>query len=68
MIYGYTDLSLSATGLLYPMRKPKSIQLFRHDPINFERAYAQMGKLALFLEGAVDIVTIYSMMAEEKPE
>ncbi|KQB52328.1 hypothetical protein AQS70_14675 [Pseudomonas endophytica] len=68
MQYGSMDLMLSVGGMTRLIRKEKSIQLFRHDPINYERAYKQAGKVALFFEAAVDGVTIYSMSKEVKPD
>jgi hypothetical protein len=44
------------------------VQLFRHDPINYERAYVQTGKVALFFEALVDYITLNSMLSKEKPE
>jgi len=68
MAYGYADLALSFKGLMQLTRKPKTLQLFRRDPINYDRAYKLTGKLALSFEAIVDFVTINSMIAEEKPK
>lgn len=68
MAYGYMDLTLSGAGMMRLSRKAQSIQLFRHDPVNYERAYKQAGKIALFFEGTVDATTIYSMSQEANPE
>ena len=68
MVYGYMDLTLSGAGMMRLSRKAQSIQLFRHDPVNYERAYKQAGKIALFFEGTVDATTIYSMSQEANPE
>lgn len=65
MAYGSLDLILSAGGLLRRSRKLTSAQLFRRDPINYERAYKQYGKPALLFEGLVDIITIKSMLEDK---
>ena len=64
--YGTTDLALSAYGVFRLVRTPGSAQLFRQDPINYENAYKQAGRLSLLLEGSVDAITINSMINEEK--
>ncbi len=51
-----------------PIRKTDSLQLFRRDPLNYESAYQQTGKLALFFEVLVDSITVNSMISEERPE
>ncbi|MEG1041561.1 MAG: DUF4225 domain-containing protein [Pseudomonas sp.] len=66
--YGVFDLFLSAKAMMRPIRKTDSVQLFRRDPINYEPAYQQAGKLALFFEVLVDSITINSMVSEENPE
>lgn len=66
MAYGSIDLILSAGGMMRPIRKMDSVQLFRRDPINYEFAYQQTGKLALFFEVLVNSITINSMTQEEK--
>jgi hypothetical protein len=68
MAYGTIDLLLSGAGLLRSVRKADTVQLFRNDPINYERAYEEAGKLALLLEALVDAVTLKSMITEEKPD
>lgn len=68
MLYGSMDLLLSGIGILRLVRKPDSVQLFRHDPINHERAYIQTGKVALFFEALVDYITLNSMLSKEKSE
>ena len=40
------------------------MQLFTRDPINYEMAYKQMGKLALAFEALVDGITINTMINE----
>ena len=66
--YGSADLILSGFSLSRLIRKRDSVQLFRHDPINYERAYVQTGKVALFFEALVDYITLNSMLSKEKPE
>ncbi|MFQ6575370.1 DUF4225 domain-containing protein [Pseudomonas sp. UM16] len=68
MAYGAVDLILSARGMMRPIRKTDSVQLFRRDPLNYEPAYQQAGKLALFFEVLVDSITISSMVLEEGHE
>lgn len=62
--YYSMDLILSAIGLLRPVPRPGSVELFRRDPINYEMAYRQMGKLALYFEVLVDVMTIKSISSE----
>lgn len=66
--YATTDLTLSAYGVFRRVRIPGSVQFFRRDPINYEHAYKQAGRLALFFEGTVDATTLYSMSKEEKSQ
>lgn len=66
--YGTTDLTLSAYGVFRRVRIPGSVQIFRRDTINYEHAYKQAGRLALFFEGTVDATTLYSMSKEEKSQ
>lgn len=68
MAYGAIDLFLSASGMMRPVRKPDSVQLFRRDPINYESAYQQSGRLALLFEALVNSITISSMVSGESPE
>ncbi|MNP83553.1 hypothetical protein D3C76_1825300 [compost metagenome] len=68
MAYGVVDLILSVRGMMRPIRKTDSVQLFRRDPLNYEPAYQQAGKLALFFEALVNSITIGSMVSEENPE
>lgn len=68
MLYGSIDIFSSAGSLMILKRKSKSIQLFRRDPINFEYAYKQSGKLALIFEGIANFVTVLSMTPEDNPE
>jgi len=64
MAYYSVDLYLSISGLSSLVRKPDSMQLFSRDPINYEMAYKQMGKLALAFEALVDGITINTMINE----
>lgn len=64
MAYYSMDLYLSINGLSNLVRKPDSMQLFNHDPINYEMAYKQMGRLALAFEALVDAITIKTMINE----
>ncbi|MNP11176.1 hypothetical protein D3C76_1033500 [compost metagenome] len=66
--YGTIDLILSAGGMMRPVRKVDSVQLFRRDPLNYESVYQQSGKLALFFEALVDSITINSMVSKEGAE
>lgn len=66
MAYYSTDLLLSGLGLVRKIRTPESFQLFRNDPINYEMAYRQASKVALFFEGLVDALTIKTMLTEEQ--
>ncbi|WP_256659520.1 DUF4225 domain-containing protein [Pseudomonas sp. H9] len=68
MTYGAFDLILSAGGMMRSVRKTDSVQFFRRDPLNYEPAYQQAGKLALFFEMLVDSITIKSMASENNPE
>ncbi|KPG95536.1 hypothetical protein AEQ67_20120 [Pseudomonas sp. RIT-PI-q] len=65
--YYSVDLGLSAFGALSTVRKVKSLELFRRDPINYEPAYRQMGRLALAFEALADSITIKNI-ADEKTE
>ncbi|WP_390956979.1 DUF4225 domain-containing protein [Pseudomonas moorei] len=64
MVYYSMDLFLSAIGVFRPVSKPGSVELFRRDPINYEMAYRQSGRLALFFEVLVDFFTIDSMLSD----
>jgi hypothetical protein len=68
LAYGTIDLILSAGGMMRPVRKVDSVQLFRRDPLNYESAYQQSGKLALFFEALVDSITINSMVSKDGSE
>jgi len=64
MAYYSVDVYLSISGVSSLVRKPDSMQLFTRDPINYEMAYKQMGKLALAFEALVDGITINTMINE----
>lgn len=66
MLYYSTDLLLSGYGMVKLVRRPGSVQLFERDPINYERAYKQMGGLALAFEALIDAITIKTMNEEIK--
>ncbi|NUT81333.1 DUF4225 domain-containing protein [Pseudomonas brassicacearum] len=68
MAYGTIDLILSAGAMMRPVRRTDAVQLFRRDPLNYESAYQQTGKLALFFEALVDAITINAMLSKEKLE
>lgn len=61
MAYYTTDLFLSGYGLLRKVTKTDSVRLFVRDPINYEKAYRQTGRLAMIFEGFADTLTINSM-------
>ena len=63
-IYYSMDLGLSAFGAMSLVRKTDTLELFREDPINYERAYRQMGKLALAFEALIDTITIKNIAEE----
>lgn len=64
MAYYSVDLYLSISGVSSLVRKPHSMQLFSRDPINYEMAYKQMGKLALAFEALAEVITIKNMISE----
>lgn len=64
VFYYSMDLSLSAIGMFRSVSKPGSVELFRRDPINYESAFHQMGRLALSFEVLVSDSTIDLMLAE----
>ncbi|MGE8068182.1 DUF4225 domain-containing protein [Pseudomonas sp. NPDC089569] len=57
-VYYEIDLALSAYGLLRKVRKPGTFELFNRDPINYERAYTQIGRPALALEILSNAISI----------
>jgi len=63
-LYYSIDLGLSAFGVMSLVRKNDTLELFRKDPINYERAYKQTGKLALAFEALVDTITIKNIAEE----
>ncbi|MGH8330189.1 MAG: hypothetical protein ACRER3_24020 [Pseudomonas fluorescens] len=50
--------------MLRPVQKPGTFELFKRDPMNYERAFRQTGKLALALEALVDFLTVDAMLKE----
>ncbi|WP_150781129.1 DUF4225 domain-containing protein [Pseudomonas fluorescens] len=64
--YYSLDLFASGYGISRKVLKPGAVELFRRDPINYERAYRQTGKLALAFEALVDFLTINTMYLEEE--
>jgi hypothetical protein len=58
------DLGLSMFGALRLVRKNGSVELFNRDPVNYERAYKQMGTLALAFEMLMDVITINTLSDE----
>lgn len=67
MAYYTMDLILSAYGVSREVPRADIFELFIRDPINYERAYKQTGKLALAFEALVDFLTINTTRSEEKP-
>lgn len=65
MIFYSIDLLLSGYGLFREVPKHGSFELFEYDPINYERAYRQMGGLALALEALIDSLTVNAMLQDE---
>ena len=65
MAYYSMDLFVSGYGISRQVLKPGAMELFRRDPINYEAAYRQTGKLALAFEALVDFLTIKIMLPEE---
>lgn len=63
--YYSADLSLSIIGIFRLTRKANSTELFIRDPLNYEHAYNQMGKLALAFEALINSLTIKSMTDED---
>jgi hypothetical protein len=56
--YALIDLGLSGWGLMRKVPKFSSWQLFRSMPTDFVRAYKQMRKPSLLLEGTSDVITL----------
>jgi hypothetical protein len=68
MKYYGVDLVLSGYGVFRPVSKAGSVELFRRDPLNYEMAYRQTGRLALSFEALVDLLTIEAMASAGNPE
>lgn len=64
--YYSLDLILSAYGVFRRVPRPEAFELFRRDPINYERAYQQTGKLTLAFEVLVDFLTINIIRSQER--
>ncbi|WP_339548170.1 DUF4225 domain-containing protein [Pseudomonas sp. RA_35y_Pfl2_P32] len=62
--YYSIDLLVSAYGVLRSVSKPGSVELFRRDPINYEMAYRQAGRLSLSFEVLVDLLAIDAIISE----
>ncbi|MDI3393766.1 DUF4225 domain-containing protein [Pseudomonas sp. V98_8] len=60
--YYSLDLLLSSYGVLRQVQKPGVFELFRYDPLNYEVAYQQSGKLALAFEALVDFFTLSAIV------
>jgi hypothetical protein len=66
MAYYSMDLFMSGYGVFREVQKPGAVELFRRDPINYERAYRQTDKLSLAFEALVDFLTISTIFSEQK--
>ncbi|WP_237234964.1 MULTISPECIES: DUF4225 domain-containing protein [unclassified Pseudomonas] len=64
MAYYSMDLLVSTYGVFRFVQKPGAVELFRRDPVNYEMAYRQAGKLSLSFEALVDFLTISTMVSE----
>lgn len=64
--YYSADLILSMHGMLKLVRRRDSTELLTYDPLNYEHAYKQMGKLTLAFEALVDALTITTLIDESK--
>lgn len=62
--YYSMDLVLSGYGVFRPVQKPGVFELFRHDPVNYEQAFRQTGKLALAFEVLVDFLTVDAILKD----
>ncbi|MEB2517686.1 DUF4225 domain-containing protein [Pseudomonas sp. YuFO20] len=60
--YYSLDLVLSSYGVFRQVQKPDAFELFRHDPVNYEMAFQQTGKLALAFEALVDFFTLNAIV------
>ena len=61
-VYYSLDLFLSAYGVFRPVQKRGVFELFRIDPVDYEVAYQQSGKLALAFEALVDFLTLNALV------
>jgi hypothetical protein len=64
MAYYSMDLLVSTYGVFRLVKKPGAVELFRSDPVNYEMAYRQAGKLSLSFEALVDFFTISTMLSD----
>lgn len=60
MAYNFVDLTLSAGSMANPTLKPGAFKLFRYIDTDFITTWKLMTPSALFTEGFLDTVTIYS--------
>lgn len=60
MAYNFIDLTLSAGSMVNPALKPGTFKLFRYIDTDFIASWRLMTPAALFTEGFLDSVTIYS--------
>lgn len=60
MAYNFVDLTLSAGSMVNPALKPGTFKLFRYIDTDFIASWRLMTPAALFTEGFLDSVTIYS--------
>lgn len=64
MAYLAGDLAMPGIGMMRPVLKPDAWRLFRFMKTDRERAYMQMNRVALALEGGVDAVTAKQLYNE----
>ncbi|MDR6928189.1 DUF4225 domain-containing protein [Pseudomonas sp. BE134] len=62
--YYSMDLFLSGYGFFRPVQRTGTFELFKRDPMNYEQAFRQTGKLALAFEALVDFLTMDAMLKE----
>ncbi|WP_274369652.1 DUF4225 domain-containing protein [Morganella morganii] len=60
MIYNFVDLTLSAGGMVNPALKPGAFKLYNYIDTDFIATWRLMSPAALYSEGFLDAVTIYS--------
>ncbi len=64
LVFYSMDLFLSGYGMIRPIRKPGAFELFRRDPVNYQAAFRQTGKVALALEAIIDFFTLQAVLKE----